>query len=363
MLSPLLLKRLNRWLKGRKAPPFRATIIITNRCDLNCLFCRGRFGPKEKNFYVNELSKEEWIHVTKEGIKLGIKEWGITGGEPTIKNEILLDIIHLIKESDTHTMVTLTTNGSFLSSDVAKKLVQFGCDRIEIGIDGFNEKIHNFLRGSNYSFKKATNAVRFLSKEKKKLRKEKPEIIIKTVLNKKNYDTLDKLAFLAHSLGADIFKVIPMRIYEENIKLLREMKLKLDKKDKKLLPKIWSNVEKIGEKYGIKVEREFAYDEEETSKIYSRKNKLKEKFPKVFCYIPFYSLVIDGNGNVGPCSSIPPTTLLNPHNIRKKSLKEIWYKCFTSFRKGLLTGKPISKNCKSCGLVAEREFVSQEVMM
>ena len=84
---------------------------------------------------------------------------------------------------------------------------------------------------------------------------------------------------------------------------------------------------------------------------------------KVFCYEPFYSLVIDGKGNVGPCSSIPPNEFSYVPNLREENLRKIWFgEFFNSIRKKLLKGKPISEKCKSCGLVMEREYITKEIL-
>jgi pyrroloquinoline quinone biosynthesis protein E len=365
-MKDLKIERLESWSRGKEAPPLRATIIITNRCDLNCLFCRGRFSPKDEVFYKDELTSDEWIHVAEEGVKMGIKEWGITGGEPLIRSDAVVKVIESIKNLDSSSRITLTTNGSFLDSKVAKRLVYNGCDVVEIGIDGPNAVIHDFLRGSKGSFKKATCAVKFLSSIKKKLKKDKPYIIIKTVLNSKNYDKIEKLVLLTSSLGGNCLKIIPMRIYDENKQLVKKAKLILNNKQKKEVYKNWEKIEKLGKNLGIKIEKEFSFGKEEVSKIIPRKEKLKKMknpFFSAFCYIPFYSLVIDGKGNAGPCSSIPPTEFFDLPNLRKENLRKIWYeKFFNSIRKKLLEGKPISEKCKSCGLVMERENIVKEIL-
>jgi len=62
-MEKVKIERLKNWSQGKKASPVRATIIITNRCDLNCLFCRGRFSPKGKAFYKDGLISNEWVRV------------------------------------------------------------------------------------------------------------------------------------------------------------------------------------------------------------------------------------------------------------------------------------------------------------
>jgi radical SAM protein with 4Fe4S-binding SPASM domain len=364
-METLILERLKKWKEGKTAGPFRATLIITNWCNLDCLFCRGRFRPREKKFYKYELSTKEWVRVAKEGLALGIKEWDITGGEPLAKSGIVVSIINLIKKADINTKVTLITNGTLLHKKVAENLVRAKCDVIEVGIDGPNAKIHDFLRGKKGSFKRAINAIKFLSKTKKKLKEDKPFIILKTVLNAKNCEKLDELVFLTSSVGADCFKITPMRIYDENVELINKTKLRMNERQRKKIYENWGRIEEIGKKLNIKIEKEFSFGKEEVSTTMPFKGEVIKKLEPSFlpfCYIPFYSLVIDGKGNVGPCSSIPPTEFVDVPNIREESLKKIWYgNFFNSVRKCLLSGKPMSEKCKNCGLLMEKENIEKEI--
>jgi len=400
-IHKLVVERLHKWASGGKAPPTKATLIITDYCNLNCLFCRGAFRSKEPGFYKDEFTTEKWISVAKEGAQLGIKEWAITGGEPFMRTDTVAGIISVIKSEDPSSLINLTTSGSFLTLEVANEIVKLGCNKIEVGIDAPNAKIHDFLRGREGSFETATNSIKYLAYAKRKLGKQEPRIILKTVLNSKNYDKLPEMVVLANFLGADAIDVVPLRMYEENLSLIEKNGLKMNDNQKDEMDGIWRKVEEAGKKHRIDVVKEFTPGTEDISKIVNqnleetpninnlffsftpllpliqsvssmirdRRSKKEtsdsiNKFLSAFCFAPFYSLIIDPKGNVGPCSSIPPSEFENlPFlNLRENTLEDIWYGQFFDFIRNLsIEGKHISKRCKSCGLVKERRSMLNDM--
>lgn len=397
MTRKLVLQRLYKWAIGEKTPPTKATLVITNECDLKCLFCRGAF---HKNSNKGELFEEEWIKIIKDGLELGIKEWTITGGEPFIKVSTVLKVIKIIKTMGMSQIVKIVTNGSFITSEVAEDIVKSGCNEIEIGIDGPDARTHDFLRGVEGSFENATNSTRYITEAKNMFEKDEPLIKIKTVLNAKNYDKLKDMVLLASSLGANALDVIPMRMYSENREIIEKEGLVMGDEQKRRLVELWEDVKKTGKNHGIKIIKSFESGGEEVSGIVTTKppskktetdtnvllfslmpfhsiivglSRIIKREPKVpksvnrflsaFCYTPFYSLVIDSKGNVSPCSSIPPSEFENLIflNLRETTLKDIWYgDFFELLRKMSIDGKQISRRCETCGLVKERKTVIEE---
>lgn len=137
---------------GRPVDNFR--ISITNRCNLNCVYCH-REGVHENNF--REMKLEEIIRIIKLSVEFGIRYIKITGGEPLIREDIF-DIIREIREISEIKNISLVTNGSLLE-EKAFKLKEAGLDRVNISLDTLDpcifsnitqmdEKIHKkILRG------------------------------------------------------------------------------------------------------------------------------------------------------------------------------------------------------------------------
>ena len=81
--------------------------------------------------------------------------------------------------------------------------------------------------------------------------------------------------------------------------------------------------------------------------------KYVNKFLNAFCLAPFCSLGVDALGNVGRCAAAYRHS--SPVNLRGKSIREVWYgEFFEAARKLMLEGKPLGKECKTCGIINQR---------
>ena len=71
--------------------------------------------------------------------------------------------------------------------------------------------------------------------------------------------------------------------------------------------------------------------------------------PEKQCFIPFYKLFIDWNGDVGLCSNDWHRKETSFGNINKNIIREIWLgEKFTTIRKNLADGRRINEACKNC---------------
>ncbi len=363
--------RLCKWATGEPSDPVRMTFSITERCNLKCLYCTGiliheGLYPKELIKKENELSKDEWIRIAEEGAKLGIRHWSVLGGEPLLRSDTLLAMIYTIKKMSPESVIELNTNGWFLTTDIAEKLVRLGCDIVQLSIDGANAETHDFLRGEKGSFDRIKTAGRQLMFMKKKFKKDKPSIHVNTVINSKNYNELPNLASLASSFEADIFIANPMRVQPENIHWIKKANLELNKEHIDQFHKMWKKVERVGKQHNLDVCTGLYGDVNESledSKPKLKKESSKEdikSFLHAFCFGPFYSLSIGATGKLGQCAS--SITSRSPVNIRGKSLKELWYgDYFESARKSMLEGGPLLEECKTCGIVTQRFTIRSQL--
>ncbi len=356
-----------KWAVGEAASPVRMVFSVTERCNLKCLYCSGLIihkglYPKELIKKKNELSKDEWVRIAKEGAKLGIKQWSVLGGEPLLRYDTLFAMFHAIKNISPESIIELSTNGWFLNNKIAEKIIRLECDIIQLSIDGANAKTHDFLRGKKGSFKRITKGCKYLTSMKKEFGK-KSIIQVNTVINSRNYDELPELVSLTGSLGADKFIANPMRVQPANTPWIKKANLELTNEQINQFHKVWKKVENIGKRHKIQVSTGL-YGSIDESHV-DDKLKLKKEssheaitsFLDAFCFGPFYSLAIGATGRVGSCASSVPSS--SPINISGKSLKELWYgNYFESARKKVLKGEPLFKECKTCGIVTQR-FISR----
>ena len=110
-------------------------ISVTDRCNLRCSYCI----PKGFNdFETHWLTFDELMRVVRAFVRLGTKRFRLTGGEPLVRKN-LTDLVHRIKKIDEVEDLSITTNGTLLTSH-AKSLFEAGLDRLNISLDSLNRK-------------------------------------------------------------------------------------------------------------------------------------------------------------------------------------------------------------------------------
>ncbi len=121
---------------GRKVTYLR--ISVTERCNFRCQYCMPEkpfsWIPKE-----NLLSFEELFLFVKTAIDEGINKIRITGGEPTLRED-LDKFIKMISDYKSDIDLAMTTNG-YLLKESAKKLKDAGLKRINISLDSLKREI------------------------------------------------------------------------------------------------------------------------------------------------------------------------------------------------------------------------------
>lgn len=106
-------------------------ISVTDKCNLNCVYCMPKKGIK----YFKEsevLTSEEIVRFVRIAKKQGLRKVRITGGEPLMKKDITM-LISSIKQIGIQDL-SLTTNGIMLS-ELAGELKRAGLDRVNISLD------------------------------------------------------------------------------------------------------------------------------------------------------------------------------------------------------------------------------------
>lgn len=110
-------------------------ISLTDRCNLRCVYCMPMRGL---TFVPNEelLQPDEIEAVVRAAAEVGFQKIRLTGGEPTLRKDIV-DIIGRIKGVPGIKHITMTTNG-YLLPKLAKPMVAAGLDRVNIHVDAIN---------------------------------------------------------------------------------------------------------------------------------------------------------------------------------------------------------------------------------
>ncbi len=126
--------------RNHKSHTALLNIVLTNRCDLACWYC---FFYAKRAGYVYEPTIEQIRQIVRKAKNMkpiGCNAVQLTGGEPTLRDD-LLDIIRAIKEEG-YDHIQLNTNGIRLAreEDFAKKVREAGVNTVYLSFDGVDEK-------------------------------------------------------------------------------------------------------------------------------------------------------------------------------------------------------------------------------
>ena len=112
-------------------------ISLTDRCNLRCVYCMPMHGL---TFVPNDelLNAAELEQVVRAAVEVGFHKVRLTGGEPTLRQDIVEIVGRLTAISGLEQLV-MTTNGYRLPY-IAQDLANAGLKRVNIHVDSLNEQ-------------------------------------------------------------------------------------------------------------------------------------------------------------------------------------------------------------------------------
>ena len=110
-------------------------ISLTDRCNLRCVYCMPMHGL---TFVPNQdlLSAEELEQVVLAAVDTGFRKVRLTGGEPTLRQDIV-EIVRRLSSITGVEQLVMTTNGYRLPY-IAQDLAEAGLSRVNIHVDSIN---------------------------------------------------------------------------------------------------------------------------------------------------------------------------------------------------------------------------------
>ncbi len=129
-------------------------------CNIVCEHCFISCSPTNHNFEF--MTYDQVNSYLQESIKMGVKEYYFTGGEPFMNK----DIIKILRKTLEYGPATVLTNGMLIKEHHAKSLKEISDNSIyslelRVSIDGYTEKMNDYIRGKGV-FKKAMAGVKLL---------------------------------------------------------------------------------------------------------------------------------------------------------------------------------------------------------
>ena len=171
----------------------------TSACNLRCVHCRACATEDRPP---DELSFEHGCRLLGDIASFAKPVIVLSGGEPLVREDIL-DIAAF--GTDLGLRMVLATNGTMLSSDVARRLKESGIQRISVSIDGAHASTHDLFRGLDGAFDAAMNGM-------EAAREAGLPVQINTTVSRHNLDELPRILDLAIKRGAcalHLFLLVP----------------------------------------------------------------------------------------------------------------------------------------------------------
>lgn len=116
-------------------------ISITNRCNLNCIYCHHEGETRDINI---EMTPETIKNIVKASKTFGVNRIKFSGGEPLMRD----DFENIIKSLPELKDISATTNGILLESR-ANSLAESGLDRINISLPSLSPEKYKKVTGGD----------------------------------------------------------------------------------------------------------------------------------------------------------------------------------------------------------------------
>lgn len=127
---------------------------LTRTCNLKCVHC---YSDSEARRYPNELTTEQAMAVMNDLADFKVPGVLFSGGEPLVRQ----DIYELAAHARTRGVhVVLSTNGTLITAEVAKRLHELEFAYVGISLDSADPSTHDKFRGVKGAFERSMRGFR-----------------------------------------------------------------------------------------------------------------------------------------------------------------------------------------------------------
>lgn len=149
--------------------PTAAALLMSNRCNLRCIYCYANGGETNNLDLDPETAKRAVDTVCENAQKLNEEYFSVTfhgGGEPTLHWDAILELAEYSRKKPLPASLHIVTNGCW-NEEQGKRLIEY-IDGMTISIDGAAEtqNAQRPMAGGKGSFDKVMRSVRQLSDAK-----------------------------------------------------------------------------------------------------------------------------------------------------------------------------------------------------
>ena len=146
-----------------KRIPISGSMEITQRCNNHCIHCYNNISVGNRKAREEELVSDEYYRILDEIADAGCLWLLFTGGEIFIRRDFL-DIYTYARQKGL--LITLFTNGTLISPEIADQLAQSPPFSIEITIYGHTKKTYESVTKISGSYDRCINGIQLLMDRK-----------------------------------------------------------------------------------------------------------------------------------------------------------------------------------------------------
>ena len=139
--------------------PLQVSIEVTRRCPLECLHCYNNLPMGDVQARQRELTKEEHFRVLDELVEMGCFWLLYTGGEIFARKDFLEIYTYAKKKGF---LISLFTNGTILTEQIADYLAEWPPFAIEITLYGRTRETYEALTGIPGSYDRCLRGIQLL---------------------------------------------------------------------------------------------------------------------------------------------------------------------------------------------------------
>ena len=149
--------------KAGERVPLQVSIEVTRRCPLECLHCYNNLPMADMDARQRELSTEEHFKMLDELVEMGVFWLLYTGGEIFARKDFLEIYTYAKKKGF---LITLFTNGTIMTEEIADYLAEWPPFAIEITLYGRTRETYEALTAIPGSYDRCLRGIKMLKDRK-----------------------------------------------------------------------------------------------------------------------------------------------------------------------------------------------------
>jgi MoaA/NifB/PqqE/SkfB family radical SAM enzyme len=308
-----------------KSVPFIVQVEVTNRCNLNCVFCSRHSHPLK----LGDLSP----NLLPEVIKLSRRSRDLIlfgYGEPLL-SEAFYKLLGGVESA----RCSFTTNGLHLTRETIDRIIRDSnrpIHNVTFSIDGANPQTYLSIRERS-NFNTVWRNLKKLSEYKARFKLRWPEISINFVAMRRNLEELTQIIEKAASMKVSQINIFHLNVWDESY--TDESLIHYPELTKKIFSDAQSEAKKLGLRLDIPVEISVNHST-------SQQEFHNSRIPR--CYQPWSYSYIRNDGFVQACCFSENFVM---GNLNEKSFEEIWNdKPYQTFR--ATVNRNLLPDCRRC---------------